>query len=302
MSGRLCVRGLIALFSSCSLVAQCRLPDSVLSGFLQRLDSLPGHPVAGALKIDFINRGDVVLFWLPSVRRADSEGHSLDITYLWYFYPVQPRLSWTVGWNTAVARGLDFVAKVNEKYESRQQTRSRTPAARAEPGHLYPAVRLGRREEATQKALDVKYPACSMRPVLYQPEPELRSPVARSEICSIERDWRDVHPAPSVPWAPSPSGDPVREAMIKAIVRAVARAGFEDPGRNRILVHEFNVEDERTSAFLVSPKGEVLQRFGVRLDKNDPCLAEAQVISGGCSPCPMTDDKETLKQTVQAYP
>ena len=126
-----CVRGLMALFSSCCLVAECRLPDSVLAGLFQRLDALPGHPGAGALKIDFINRGDVVLFWLPSVRRADSEGHSLDITYLWYFYPVQPRLSWTVGWNRAIAPNLDFVAKVNEKYESRQQIRSRAPATRS---------------------------------------------------------------------------------------------------------------------------------------------------------------------------
>src|SRR5690348_14559512 len=181
-----CVRGLIALFSSCSLVAQCRLSDSVLSGFLQRLDSLPGHPAAGALEIDFINRGDVVVFWLPSVRHADPFGHFYDMAYLWYFYPVQPRLSWTAGWNTAVAPNLDFVAKVNEKYESRQQIRSRVPGVAAAPGHLYPAVRLSRREEATQKALDVKYPVCSMRPVVHQPEPELQSPVSRSEICSIQ--------------------------------------------------------------------------------------------------------------------
>ena len=299
---------IIAVLGSQCLFAQCQLSELVSTALLRRIDTISGHPEAGPLKIEFINRGDIVLYWLASVQQREPFGESYAMTFLGRLYPDQPRLSSAEGWNPAAAREpLDFIRQVNLEFERHRRLRltdvtDTTPDGGAHLSIAAPPEHLSRRERARREALDVKYPACSMRPNALQRAPELKAPVTQSEVCTMERDWRDVVAARPAKRPLSPEDAVLKAAMNRAIIRAVARAAFEDPGRNHLLVDDFSVDDESTGAVLATKGGEIRERFAVRLDKNDPCLAAAAPITGGCSPCSNRIDPERRKRMLEIYP
>ena len=228
---------------------------------------MEGHAKAGPLTVEYINRGNIVLFHLPSFRtRIDGRDYN-ESALLWYF-PLSPK-QWGGGWTrNEDLKWPDFIDETNAGigFEGSRPQRG-TPERSGPP---YVGIATSREEQKRLSILDRKYPECQMHPL--PPEPVLTKPLERTEICRIQRDWSEVKPAPEIPLAPD---SPVKLEMVHAIIRAVARATSRDPGRNQIVVQDFNVDDQETPAALLSPAGRKLDLLDVRLDKSDPCFAAA---------------------------
>jgi hypothetical protein len=273
----------------------CELPQPVLDELMPYLAAVPGHPKEGPLKIELSDHGDIILVLLPSVV-VDIGGVRAEMSGLFQYRPHHPDR-----WSGGLSRGVDPIAILNRKIAAARDCVASAPAqsaARKSRGGFF--IEFPRKEEMRIAALHRKFSECSMRPL--PPEPRLCQPVSRDEFCRIERDWKDVRPRESVPSPDSP----LKQAMIQAIIRAVAVRTLEDPGRNQILIRDFNVDDKGTIGALVTTKGHIVHHFGVRLDKNDPCLAEVDLLMGvGCSPCTeemLTIDSKTRSQLLQIYP
>ena len=216
---------------------------------------------------------------------------------LFRYYPKHP-IRW--GGGSLTSKGTDQIRILNQDIARDRHCREETFAHESRPTRPGVNVEVSLAPDAETAAVNRKYPPCSMRQV--PPEPRLCVPLKREEFCRIERNWKDVQP---VQWSASPDS-PLKRKMLQAIVRAVARKLHQDPGRNQILVHDFNVDDKGTTGAIVDRNGYILQRIAVRLDKDDSCLAEVEVLMGaGCSPCTeemLTLDAKTRSQMLLAYP
>ena len=264
-----------ALVTACALpvlgaAQNCDLPAGATAELLHQLDTfVAGHPKKGHFTIEYINRGNIVLFHLPAARtRAGRD--EFEASALIRYYPLNP-IRWGGGslWNNAV-KHMDFMDEVNVGVQSPNTSAQSSMSSNA-AGPPYVAVVIPPKQQQALDRLHRMYPDCPMRPL--PPEPRLLEPIQRSEICRIERDWSEVTPAPVVP--PSPDS-PLKRQMIAAIIRDVARETYADPGRNRIVIRDFNINDQGTAAALLSAAGGKLALLEIRLDKNDPCLAEAR--------------------------
>ncbi len=255
----------------------CTVPDALVAGVLGGLDRMVlGHPKSGPLVMGIADRGDIVLVHLPSVV-VTLGGTAHEMEGLFRYLPNHVR-KWDGG---AMAARANQRADMIATHQFEAACQEPQPPRPAHPGQEQGLIAvMPRSDQARMDAVKQKFPECAMRPE--PPFPQLCAAAPREAFCRVVRDWKDVPVYRRLP--PSPDS-PLKRSIMQAIVNSVARDMLADPGRNEILAEDFNVDDEGVSGVVVRGN-RIVWRFGARIDKDDPCLAQAGVYNGGCAPCP----------------